>query len=174
MKRHRQSGSGVKPAPEAPFGVPRRYLLLVAGFVWTFAGGMLLGRGGSWLLAFGDHLAIRFAIALTGGLVFFFALFRRISRRHVERIKRLDAERPSAFSFFNPRSYVMMATMIAGGVLLRRSGLVAPSILYTFYVCMGTPLLISAFRFFRSFAVYGRGAPEPEPRGVAPRPSPRI
>ena len=137
--------------------VSRRVLLLVAGLVWTFAGGMLLGRGSAWLLKSGDHLVLRYAIALAGGLAFFFLLFDRISLKHVRRIREMEDDRPSLFSFFDLKSYLMMALMITGGVLSRTLALVEPSILYTFYACMGTPLLISAFRFYYSYATY-RGA----------------
>jgi hypothetical protein len=134
--------------------VPRRYLLLAAGLAWTLAGAMLLGRGSAWLLRFGDHLAVRYALALAGGLAFFFLLFSRISRKHIERIRSIEEERPRLLSFFDAKAYVMMAGMISGGIALRGSGLVEPSILYTFYACMGTPLILSAFRFFSSFAAY--------------------
>lgn len=137
-------------------GLPRRQLLLVAGLVWTFAGAMLLGRGSAWLIPSGDHLLLRYGTALVGGLAFFFLLFTRISRKHVDRILGLEAEMPGLFSFFDRKAYVMMASMIGGGILLRASGLVPPPLLYTFYVTMGTPLLLSALRFYVSFAGYGK------------------
>jgi hypothetical protein len=64
--------------------------------------------------------------------------------------------RPSVFSFFGLKAYVLMALMISGGILLRASKLIEPSLLYTFYVFMGTPLLLSAIRFYVSFASYRR------------------
>jgi hypothetical protein len=151
--RKRRSAFPGKCAPT----VPKRYLLLVAGLVWTFAGAMLFARGSAWLLQHGDHLIARYAIALAGGLAFFAALFSRISLKHVARIRAMDIVRPSVFSFFDSKAYMMMALMIAGGVLMRTLGLIEPSILFTFYVCMGTPLLLSALRFYHSFAAYGRG-----------------
>jgi hypothetical protein len=138
--------------------VPKRFLLLVAGLVWTFAGCMLFGRGSAWLLHYGDSLVLRYAIALAAGLGFFALLFSRISRKHVRRIRAMEAARPSVFSFFDRKSYVMMAVMIAGGITLRSLNLIEPSILYTFYVCMGTPLLLSAVRFYHSFAFYSRSS----------------
>jgi hypothetical protein len=135
-------------------GVPKRFLLLAAGFAWTLAGGMLFGRGSAWLLRYGNRLALRFALALAAGLLFFVLLFSRISLKHIRRIRAIGMDRPCVFSFFDFKSYVMMAFMIAGGILLRTLRLVEPSILYTFYVCMGTPLLLSALRFYHSFATY--------------------
>ena len=137
-------------------GLPRRYLLLVAGLVWTFAGGLLFGRGSAWLLPSQDHLLLRYGIALSCGLAFFAFLFTGISRKHVDRILGLEDERPRLFSFFDRKSYIMMASMIGGGILLRASGLIPPPILYTFYVAMGTPLLLSALRFYLTFASSGK------------------
>lgn len=131
--------------------LPRRTLLLVAGLVWTIAGSMLLGRGLAWVIPSHDHLLLRLGIALVAGMSFFFLLFAQISRKHVDRILGLEAERPGLFSFFDRKAYIMMGSMIAGGILLRASGLVPPAILYTFYVTMGTPLLLSALRFYRVF-----------------------
>ena len=115
---------------------------------------MLVGRATAWLLKSGDHLIARFSIAIAGGVVFYFLLFSRISRRHIARIHAIDEARPRLLSFFSLKSYVMMTSMIAGGIFLRTTKLVEPSTLYTFYACMGTPLLISAFLFYHSFKTY--------------------
>jgi hypothetical protein len=139
-------------------GVPKRYLLLVAGFAWTIAGAMLFGRGSIWLIASGDHLLARYAIALAAGLVFFLLLFSKISLKHITRIHAIDIVRPCIFSFFDFKGYIMMGLMITGGILLRTFRVIEPGILFTFYVCMGTPLLLSATRFYYSFARYERFA----------------
>jgi hypothetical protein len=44
-----------------------------------------------------------------------------------------------------------MAIMISGGIMLRLSGLINPDFIYTFFLTMGIPLLVSAYRFFYSF-----------------------
>jgi hypothetical protein len=41
--------------------------------------------------------------------------------------------------------------MISGGITFRLSGLVSHEIIYTFFLCMGIPLLVSAWRFFYSY-----------------------
>ena len=134
--------------------VPQRFLLLAAGLVWTAAGGMLLARASAWLLRFGTHLVLRYAIALVGGLAFFFLLFGGISRKHVERIVAIGEPRPFLFSFFDIRAYLLMALMITTGVLVRTFRLIEPSLLFTFYACMGTPLLLAALRFYHAFASF--------------------
>jgi hypothetical protein len=46
----------------------------------------------------------------------------------------------------------MMMLMISTGVLLRRFNVFNPEYLFTFYIGMALPLLISAFRFYLAWA----------------------
>jgi hypothetical protein len=131
--------------------VSKRYLLLVAALVWTFAGGMLLFRGYALNNPLPAWWGLKLAACLVAGLLFFKLLFNRISTKHVLRIRNLTAERPVVFSFFNLRSYLMMFSMITLGVTLRKSGAVAPEYLSFLYITMGIPLLMSSFRFYNSF-----------------------
>lgn len=137
-------------------GVPKRILLLAAALAWTTAGIMLGLRGTSFLLAHGDHLALRFTVAIVLGLVFFQVVFAKVSLKHLRRIHAIDLVRPCLFSFFDFRGYLMMALMISGGIGLRLSGLVDMKLLANFYVLMGTPLLVSALRFYYAFWRYPR------------------
>jgi len=129
-------------------GIPKRYLLFVAAFVWTFAGGMLLTRGFLILIFFPQLLWLKIICSLAGGIIFFVLLFSKISRKHTQRILNMEMEHPCIFSFFNFRSYIMMLLMISMGITLRKTGIVPLEYLSLFYVAMGTPLLMSAFRFY--------------------------
>jgi hypothetical protein len=42
----------------------------------------------------------------------------------------------------------MMAIMMSFGITLRMTGFVSPKYLSVFYIAMGTPLFLSAFRFY--------------------------
>jgi hypothetical protein len=46
----------------------------------------------------------------------------------------------------------MMAIMITGSITLRKLDIINHEILYTFFLMMGLPLIISAYRFFFSFS----------------------
>jgi hypothetical protein len=129
-------------------GIPKRYLLFVAAFMWTFAGGMLFFRGFSMLLLFPRLLWLKILISVVVGLIFYILLFSKISLKHTRRIIRMQIERPCAFSFFNFRSYLMMALMIGMGITLRTTGIVPLEYLSVLYVTMGIPLTMSAFRFY--------------------------
>jgi len=148
-------------------GVPKRHLLLVAALIWASAGGMLGARGAAYLSGARDHLLLRYGIALLAGVVFFLLVFARISLKHVTRIRAIDVVHPCLFSFFNFRSYLMMAVMIAAGVTLRALHLVDPVLLGGFYLCMGTPLVLSAARIVYAFATYElSSSAAPRPRGA--------
>ena len=128
--------------------VSKHNLLFIAGLAWTTAGGILAGRGLGYLIPHGDYLGWRLAGGMVFGGLFYLLLFSRISKKHIIRIRGLNIPYPCAFSFFNLRSYILMAVMITGGIMLRRFDVINKAWLYNFYVTMGVPLLISASRFF--------------------------
>jgi hypothetical protein len=132
--------------------VKRHNLLFIAGLAWTTAGGILFGRGLAYLIEKGDFLLLRLAGGVVAGMGFYLILFGRISRKHIKRIRGLNIPYPCAFSFFNFRSYLLMSLMIGGGILLRSLDLINRVWLYNFYIAMGLPLLVSATRFFYSWA----------------------
>lgn len=138
-------------------GISKRGLLLLAGIVWTFAGGMLAFRGLSYLWD-QPHLGVRLAIAAAIGVAFYLMVFTRVSFKHISRIKSKAVAKPCAFSFFDVKGYLMMAVMITSGILLRHFNVVNPAYLYTFYVGMGIPLLISAARFYWTWLTFSEAS----------------
>lgn len=132
-------------------GIPKRHLLLIAAFFWTFAGGMLLFRGFS-ILKYNSGLNMFGELgSLISGMIFYKFMFSKISLKHINRILNLPTEKPCFFSFFNLRSYFLMTIMITFGIALRLSGLVPIDYLALFYIVMGTPLFMSAIRFYYYF-----------------------
>lgn len=131
--------------------IQRSYLLLVAALAWTFAGSMLLWRGFTLNQVLPHYWWIEVVLSVLSGLVFFQLLFNRISKKHVQRIQSMREEKPSAFAFFNLKSYLMMFSMIAMGITLRKTGIVAAEYLAVMYITMGIPLLMSSIRFYASF-----------------------
>ena len=129
-------------------GIPKRYLLIVAALVWTVGGGMLLVRGFSMMLLFPDFFWLKTAGSIIAGIIFYAFMFSKISLKHIGRIVKIEFERPCLFSFINFRSYFLMLLMISFGITLRMSGFISMKYLSVFYVFMGIPLLISAFRFY--------------------------
>lgn len=135
-------------------GVPKRYLLLAAGLAWTTAGLILGLRGILWVLTHDSFVPVHFIVAVIFGLIFFQLVFAKVSLKHITRIHAMEILRPSLFAFFDAKGYIMMALMISLGIFLRHTSFVPPEFLYNFYVLMGTPLLVSALRFYWAFARY--------------------
>jgi len=132
--------------------VSRHNLLFIAGLAWTTAGGILMWRGLDYEMKHSPHLWLNILMGTVIGIPFYFILFAKISHKHIKRIKGLSIPYPCAFSFFNTRSYIMMMVMITSGILLRRVDAINKEYLFTFYIGMALPLLISAIRFYYAWA----------------------
>jgi hypothetical protein len=128
--------------------VKKRTLLMAVGCVYTIGGGILMARAMVTLIQIHMHLPLEVVIGIIGGVFFYFMMFRKVFKRHYNRIIHLEIERPCFFSFFNARSYILMSVMITAGVTVRLTGLVPIEYLYTFYITMSLPLLVCAVRFF--------------------------
>lgn len=137
-------------------GIPKRFLLFVAAIVWAVASLMLLFRGAGFIFKNSNYKFLHFLAAIVFGVSFYRILFNRISKKHIERIKSINIEKPCIFSFFNFRSYLLMGLMISLGISLRKFNLVNPDYLYTFYVGMGIPLFISSLRFYFAWLQYSK------------------
>ncbi|SDC30227.1 hypothetical protein [Williamwhitmania taraxaci] len=134
---------------------PKRHLLFFAAVVWTFAGGMLLYKGISLLHSGTPLQSVEIGFSILGGVLFYLFLFSKLSMKHAKRIMALKSEKPCAFSFFNIRSYILMATMISSGILLRVFGVIPPHYLLIVYITMGIPLFLSSLRFYY-YGIYFR------------------
>jgi len=131
-------------------GIPKRYLMFVAAIVWTFAGGVLLFRGINSIIAFPHDIIAKLTVSLTGGTLFYLLLFKKISNKHIQRIKSIEHEKPCVFAFFNVKSYIMMISMITISVMLRRLEIIEPDYFYLIFITMGVPLSFSAVRFYNA------------------------
>ena len=146
MTKHKKMNFFEKYKP----GVSKRTLLFVAGVIWSLAGGILITRALSVLIVSSEHLLIELIIASILGICFYIFLFTKISRKHIKRIELIKIDFPCFFSFFNVKSYILMAIMITGGIILRKTEVIKMEYLNTFFFTMGIPLLLSAGRFFIS------------------------
>ena len=127
-------------------GVYKRGLLLVAAIVWTIAGGILLFRGSDYLIENIHPNFWDFLIGATGGIVFYVLMFKKIPHKHITRIKSLEHKKHL-------------------GITIRKLNLVNPVIIYTFFITMAVPLLISAFRFYYEWHKYDRDIHKNQPTG---------
>ncbi len=132
-----------------PF-VPRHWLYLLAGALWSLAGGILCLRAYGWLLAYQRTLALT---AGSGGaaaaVVSYLFGFSRIAGKNIRRIDALPAQ-ASIFAFTAARGYVIIGLMISAGIALRQSA-VPRDYLAVAYIVMGGSLLLASVRFYRRF-----------------------
>jgi len=130
--------------------VPRYFLFALAGSLWTLAGGILCVRGAFWLGEFqaGTIAAIETAALLLAAGAYL-ALFARLVRRNIERIRGLP-ERACVFAFTPWRGYIMIGLMMTAGISLRGSSLPLYYLSLP-YTAMGAVLLAGSAVFYREF-----------------------
>ncbi len=129
--------------------VAKKVLFFVAGSLWLIGGAVLLIRG-IMVLEMHDHLLCEISIGIVGGFLFYGLLFRHIPQKHIKRIKQISNEKPCLFAFFDVKSYLLMAVMISGGIIIKKLQVVDEEYYFTFLIAMGIPLVLSAFQFIIS------------------------
>ncbi len=127
--------------------VSRRNLLFIASVVWFMAGGILIFRGVCGIMEQAKPSLVKTLIAVVLGLVFYLGVFRRISMKHITRIKQMQNDIVPFYSFFPGRSFLLMMLMMSMGIALKITGVLPADIMVYFFPVMGLPLLISSFRF---------------------------
>jgi len=127
--------------------VPKRWLLVLAGLVWT-AVGLGLGRMALvWLAEVKTTLALLLGLAgLALGLVLYRFKFSRLVRMNIERICR-SSERPCIFSFQAWYTYPLIGLMIAFGIFLRHSAM-PHTVLAVLYTAIGTGLFAGSLQYY--------------------------
>ena len=139
--------------------VPRRALLLFAGALWIFAGTKIVNQGIHGLTESSPSTPVVFIVAGVAAAVYFLFIrfvFGPLYFRHRERIILLEEETAPALSFFDLKGWIVLAFMMALGITLRRTGLIAPLYLGTFYMGLGTALFTGGLFFLKGFMVYHR------------------
>ncbi len=130
--------------------VPSRWLLLLAGGMWTGVGVMLCLLAYGWL-----SLAPHLVAALHGltGTVLSLGIYRfgfsRLASRNIGRICAMTEE-ASVFAFQAPQSYPIIVFMMALGFVLRSSPIPKPY-LAVLYIGIGGGLFLSSLHYYRRF-----------------------
>lgn len=132
--------------------VPKRWLLLIAGAVWLFAGFNIMRLGTPDMVSEWTNPAICLLIAAGIFALFFGLIFYRMVQKHSRRIQGYSEERILFLRFFDRKSYLIMAFMITFGVLLRSSHLLPPLWIGVFYTGLGASLIGAGVLFCIKFA----------------------
>ena len=131
--------------------VPKKYLLLISGLMWSGVGVLLITRASTWLkrLEYDAPWMIILAGVIPGMLIAAFG-FTRIVHRNIQRIEAMDSK-VSMFAFQDVRSYLLIIVMMSMGIAVRNTSII-PMILKTpGYYTIGTALSLSSIKYYRTF-----------------------
>lgn len=131
--------------------VNNKTLLLIACLVWTAAGVNILRIG---IIEYPPYLSIiNFLLSAVVFVVFQFFIFGRLVKKHTKRIDAYGDEKQLWIKFFDVKSFIIMAVMMTGGILLRSLHLASEVFIAVFYTGLGAALLLAGMLFGRNFAV---------------------
>ena len=133
--------------------VKKLNLLVIAAIVWIAAGVNIL-RIGVESYADGCLSVLNVALSVVVGAVFWFFVFSKLTRKHTNRIVGSQERRQYFWKFFDARSFVIMAIMMTGGILIRSLGLAPTVFIAVFYTGLGTALSLAGLLFGRNRIVH--------------------
>lgn len=132
--------------------VKKRYLLLIASLVWLFAGLKVLSLG---LEAYKTNFtALNVLLSIAVFTIFWLMVFNRLVNKHTVRIKAYTEERRYFWNFFDLKSFIIMAIMMTGGILIRKYSLLGVNFIAFFYTGIGAALSLAGLKFMYNFIKY--------------------
>lgn len=126
-------------------------LLLIACLVWSAAGFNILRIG---IIEYPPYLSIiNFLLSAAVFTVFQIFIFGRLVKKHTKRIDGYGDQKQLFLKFFDVKSFIIMAVMMTGGILLRSLHLAPPVFIAVFYTGLGASLLLAGILFGKNFFV---------------------
>lgn len=132
-------------------------LLVVAAIVWLAAGLNILHIG---IAAYAEVGVMPWEVVLSVlvGATFWFFVFYKLTVKHTDRIAGYIEPRKHVWHFFDLKSFIVMAIMMAGGILIRTLGLAPSEFIAVFYTGLGTALALAGALFAVNRIRQGRAA----------------
>jgi hypothetical protein len=132
--------------------VQKNYLTLIAGLVWILAGSMVMSLGlpPFFKLTPKNNWIPFYAIIIF--FLFYLLIFSKLEKKHVARIKSNPADNMPFWYFFDLPSYIIMAVMMSGGIILRVEHLIPIRVIAFFYSGLGFALFSCGTRFLNAFS----------------------
>lgn len=123
----------------------KKYLVLLAGILWIFAGVKVVMVG----CRVGGEVDIKnfwyYLIMAAVFLVFYFRIFSPMVDKNLDRISKLDE--PKLWKFLDKKSYIIMFGMMFLGMALRKFTSLPAAFFYTFYIGLGMALLSAGIKY---------------------------
>lgn len=124
-------------------------LLLIACLVWSAAGFNVLRLG---LIEYPPFVSVvNILLSAAVFTVFQIFIFGRLVKKHTKRIDGYGVEKQMFIKFFDVKSFIIMAVMITGGILLRSLRIAPPIFIAVFYTGLGASLLLAGILFGKNF-----------------------
>ena len=118
------------------YEVSKKALIITAGIIWMIAGFNVVRLG---ILSYMEISTKWWHYVLSVVVFFAFgAMFFKLTRKNIKRIKSYAEDYRPIWNFFNIKSYIIMAIMMGGGIGLRNAGIfpeVFVAFFYTGLVC---------------------------------------
>ncbi len=130
--------------------VPRHWLLLLAGLMWSGVGVFLSCLAATWLAKSFSILSLLLFLVGVGVSVFANRVqFTRLAVKNIQRICSLN-HTACLFSFQAWTGYLIIAFMMSLGIWLRSSSIPRPYLMVV-YVAIGGALFQASFHYYRHF-----------------------
>jgi hypothetical protein len=130
--------------------IPNKYLILIAGVIWMFAGIMVINTGFPFFISQGRYILGDF-LAASVFSVFYFFIFSKLVEKHTTRISKDKRKKMFVMEFFDKKSYLVMVAMILGGITIRKFSLLPAFDIGFFYVGIGLALFSCGMKFVYKF-----------------------
>jgi hypothetical protein len=132
------------------FIVPRYWLFILSGLLWSIAGSILLWRAIGWIADIPiEGEIVTESVGMGLGIVLFFVSFKKIAQRYRSRISSLP-EKVAVYKFISRKSALMILGMVTFGIILRLSPF-PKHYLAVLYTAMGETLWFGSFLFYTSW-----------------------
>lgn len=130
----------------------KRTLLLIACIVWSIAGFNIVRIG---VLAYPPYVTvINIFLSILVFSIFQYFIFGKLVKKHTKRIHKYEEEKQFFLKFFDMKSFIIMAVMMTGGILLRSSNLAPDAFIAVFYTGLGASLLLAGLLFGKNYLTY--------------------
>lgn len=142
--------SNMKDSFKQKSSIPNKYLILIAGLVWMFAGTMVIETGLPYFINQGRYT---FSVFLAASVfsVFYFLIFSKLVEKHTTRISKDNRKKMFVMEFFDRKSYLIMVVMVLGGITIRKFSLLPDFDIGFFYVGIGLALFSCGMKFVYKF-----------------------
>lgn len=126
--------------------MPRKCLYLIAALIWGIPGITITLKGINAYSNIQPSQLWWLLVATACTVIFFFCIFRRVTRRYIERIATLPDKCPP-HQTFPPKGWILILFMMGLGITLKFIPGVPVQFTASFYTGLGPMLILSSLQF---------------------------